>query len=88
MPDNFKIVRGWRTRDALHMPRVFNTEAVYRAWLGVLAAQYQSGHISDGKYRARRKQARDQWEHELRCCPDRLSQPYFGRHGQEENPTV
>jgi hypothetical protein len=74
----------WRTLDALHMPLVFDTLAVYEAWLGVLAAQYKSGRMSHGRYMARCRQARKQWEHELCCYPERREWGYYGRYEQEQ----
>jgi hypothetical protein len=67
------------------MPLCLDTLAVYRAWLGVLMAQYKSGHISRGRYRERVRQARKQWEHELLCAPQRATQGYYGRYPQELN---
>lgn len=71
-----------RTLDALHMPLVFDTEAVYRAWLGVLAAQYKSGRMSYGRYLARCRQADKQWDYELSAYPERREQGYYGRREQ------
>jgi hypothetical protein len=78
------MIYRWRTLDALQMPRCFDTLAVYEAWLGVLLAQYKSGHISYGRYVARCRQAREQWEYELRCAPERRERAYYGRHQQEQ----
>jgi hypothetical protein len=41
-----------------------------------LLAQYKSGHISSNRYLARVRQAREQWEHELRCGLGRRAQGY------------
>ena len=62
----------------LHMPRVFDTKAVYSAWLQVLQAQFLSGQISRGKFYRRVKQAEQQWELELRYCPERETEPEYG----------
>jgi hypothetical protein len=68
----------------LHMPTVLDTRAVLDAWLGVLAAQYRSGHISYGRYMARCRQARAKWEYEVVCHPARAEEPYYGNHPQGE----
>jgi hypothetical protein len=74
-------------KSRLHMPRVLDTKAVLDAWIGVLVAQYKSGHMSYGRYIARCRQAREKWAHELRCYPPRAAEPYYGTHPQGEQTT-
>jgi hypothetical protein len=78
------------SKPRLHQPRVFDTKAVLDAWIGVLVAQYKSGHISWGRYIARCRQAREQWGYELICYPPRAEQPYYGRYpqGEQQERTV
>jgi|HubBroStandDraft_6_1064221.scaffolds.fasta_scaffold292704_2 hypothetical protein len=74
------------SKPRFHMPTCLDTRAVLDAWIGVLHAQYKSGHISRGRYRERVRQARDKWRYEVICAPERAEQPYYGRYPQGEQP--
>ncbi len=73
-----------RPRRGPTIPGVFDTRAVYEAWLLVLRAQFLSGHISRSRYRARVEEARKKWRYELSCAPERETHGFYGRRPAPE----